>query len=57
MVTYIIKDDDKEEEEISVRALTVFGKAVGEDKICYSHSYMDPTPLVERKRLIAQRKV
>ncbi|KKA24843.1 hypothetical protein T310_1111 [Rasamsonia emersonii CBS 393.64] len=26
VVTYIIKDDDKEEEEISLRALTVFGK-------------------------------
>ena len=54
-VTYILKDDE-EGEEVSVRASTVFGKVPGEGRIRYSHSYMDPSPLVERKMLVAQRK-
>lgn len=53
MVTYIVKDDE-EEEEVSVRALTVFVKAAGLDRIRYSYSYIDQTPLVERKRVVAQ---
>ena len=52
-ITYVLKDDDQ---EVTLRACTVFGKALGETKISFSHSYLNPQPLMERKLLVEQRK-
>ncbi|KAH8689051.1 hypothetical protein BGW36DRAFT_391693 [Talaromyces proteolyticus] len=53
-VSYVVKNDP-EDRLIQVRALTVFGKTPGENKIRYSHSYMDPTPLIEWKKAVDEQ--
>jgi hypothetical protein len=52
-IRYIVKGDDQ---EVLLQALTGFGKLEVEDKISYSHSYMDPGPLQERERIVEERK-
>ena len=39
-------------QSVALRAMTVFGLSEDGTKITFSHSYMDPTPLKERKLLV-----
>lgn len=52
-INYIVKGDDQ---EIVLRAMTVFGKVMGEDKISYSHSYMYLSTLLERTQVVEERQ-
>jgi len=53
LVTYVLKGDV---EDITLRACTVFGKAIDEDRISFSHSYMDAGPLMARMRWLKEQK-
>lgn len=53
LMVFLFKKNDPEQKEITLQALVVLGRKVDENKLSSIDIFLDPSPLIERIKMLS----